>query len=436
MYMNAILKKNILQRLDEKLKRHWKLIGYVQTEINYNEADERWEIMDTLTKTINAYLNFTSELPTGRQSWYLPNLDTFEVFNLHAYVEQPGHYACTDGSVIKSEAVCDSVVDCLTEEDESEENCQKVIIPPLYKKMEPPSMNITFEILNLLGVNDREFSFDVVFRVEMSWFDIQLDYKYLSMKDRNYISEKEQSLIWLPIFTFDHVQDNFKRDPTKPKIIRSSPQKMSSEFYNVDVVERYLGKDTPLTISISDRSSFFCGFERISNYPFGDQVCYFTFHLEGSARVATNLTGTLIEQFTGPKTIGRYNAENWKINHEIDMLQRQSLKISVTLSRSKISILMVRFLPSFVINIINLVTIYINVESKYEVIITVNITSLMVLAQIYMTISTDLPSTPTIKPVEFWLLFNFFVPSVIILEAIMLQVLKIIILICLVFYSK
>ena len=297
-------------------------------------------------------------------------------------------------------------------------------------------MNITFEILDILGVNDREFSFDVVFRVEMSWFDIQLDFKYLSMKDRNYISEEEQSLIWLPIFTFDHVQDNFKRNPTKPKIIRSSPQKMSSEFYNVDVVERYLGKDTPLTISISDRSSFFCGFERISNYPFGDQVCYFTFHLEGSARVATNLTGTLIEQFTGPKTIGRYNADNWKINHEIDMLQRQSLKISVTLSRSKISILMVRFLPSFVINIINLVTIYINVESKYEVIITVNITSLMVLAQIYMTISTDLPSTPTINPVEFWLLFNFFVPSVIILEAILLQVLKIIKLIYLVFYSK
>ena len=53
---------------------------------------------------------------------------------------------------------------------------------------------------------------------------------------------------------------------------------------------------------------------------------------------------------------------------------------------------------------------------------TVNITCMMVLASVYLSVSTSLPTTSDIKPVELWLLFNLFYPIVVILVNVVLQV--------------
>ena len=57
-------------------------------------------------------------------------------------------------------------------------------------------------------------------------------------------------------------------------------------------------------------------------------------------------------------------------------------------------------------------------------ILTVNITIMMVLASIYLSVSTSLPSTPSIKPVELWLLFNLAYPFLIIIINVLLEVLS------------
>ena len=61
-------------------------------------------------------------------------------------------------------------------------------------------------------------------------------------------------------------------------------------------------------------------------------------------------------------------------------------------------------------------------EQKYELIITVNITCMMVLASVYLPVSASLPSTQTIKPVEIWLLFNLAYPFLVIFINVWLQV--------------
>ena len=83
---------------------------------------------------------------------------------------------------------------------------------------------------------------------------------------------------------------------------------------------------------------------------------------------------------------------------------------------------MVTYLPSILMNVINQATNYISGESKYDLVYTINITSMMVLASIYLSVSSSLPSTPTIKPVEIWLLFNLAFPFLVIIVTILLQV--------------
>lgn len=100
------------------------------------------------------------------------------------------------------------------------------------------------------------------------------------------------------------------------------------------------------------------------------------------------------------------------------------LRIFVTLERSIISIIMVTYLPTILMNILNQATNYLSGDSKYDLVITVNITSMMVLASIYLSVSTSLPDTPSIKPVEIWLLFNLAYPFLVILINITLCVSK------------
>ena len=47
---------------------------------------------------------------------------------------------------------------------------------------------------------------------------------------------------------------------------------------------------------------------------------------------------------------------------------------------------------------------------------------MMVLTSVYLSVSTSLPSTSNIKPVEIWLLFNLSYPFLVILVNVVIQV--------------
>ena len=72
------------------------------------------------------------------------------------------------------------------------------------------------------------------------------------------------------------------------------------------------------------------------------------------------------------------------------------------------------YLPTILMNIINQATNYVR-DDNYELILTINITSMMVLASIYLSVSSSLPITASIKPVEVWLLFNLVYPFMVIM---------------------
>ena len=73
-------------------------------------------------------------------------------------------------------------------------------------------------------------------------------------------------------------------------------------------------------------------------------------------------------------------------------------------------------------NFINQATNYIQSEDNYELVITVNITCMMVLASIYLSVSGSLPATAAIKTIEIWLLFNLTYPVMVIFVNVMLQI--------------
>ena len=83
---------------------------------------------------------------------------------------------------------------------------------------------------------------------------------------------------------------------------------------------------------------------------------------------------------------------------------------------------MVTYLPTILMNMINQATNYITGEDKYSLIYATNITCMMVLTSVYLSVSSSLPRTSNIKPVEWWLIFNLAYPFLVILVNIVLQV--------------
>ena len=83
---------------------------------------------------------------------------------------------------------------------------------------------------------------------------------------------------------------------------------------------------------------------------------------------------------------------------------------------------MVTYLPTILMNFANQATNYIKSEDHFSLVYTINITCMMVLASVYLSVSASLPSTSDIKPVEIWLLFNLAYPILVITSNIIQQV--------------
>ena len=92
------------------------------------------------------------------------------------------------------------------------------------------------------------------------------------------------------------------------------------------------------------------------------------------------------------------------------------------LARNPLMIFLSTYLPTILMNLINQSTNYLTIEDKYSLVLTTNITCMMVLASVYLSVSSGLPTTLTIKPVEVWLLFNLSYPVLVILVNVLLQV--------------
>ena len=101
----------------------------------------------------------------------------------------------------------------------------------------------------------------------------------------------------------------------------------------------------------------------------------------------------------------------------------KGLTYQVDLSRRNTFTLVVsNHLPTLLMNLINQATNYISTPDKYELIVTVNVTCMMVLATIYLSVSSSLPSTSGLKPIEWYLLSSLLYPFLVISVNILIQV--------------
>ena len=152
--------------------------------MKYSTVDMRWEVVDSFSNEVLAYMNGTSQIPLGKNQWHFPlskcsdEGKDYRTLSFHKYVEQPGHYCCNDGTCFTSDLVCDGGQHC--DEGEDEDNCKMIEIPRTYNRDLPPSdISVDFNIYKILGINDNDATLVLHFRINVRWCDSNLKFHNL-----------------------------------------------------------------------------------------------------------------------------------------------------------------------------------------------------------------------------------------------------------------
>ena len=219
-----------------------------------------------------------------------------------------------------------------------------------------------------------------------------------------------------------YVEDIVTAEDPAVHIVKSQAQpELLSGLEDVSVREFYSGADHSLNLRRQSRNKFSCSFDKMKDYPFDTQNCSILLYLPVKDSERAKLVGVSLKNLENLEFI-QYLVD-WKYGSGYDArTEKDVLTVSLILSRKFMKIFMVSYLPTILMNIINQATNYIRGETKYDMIITVNITCMMVLASVYLSVSSSLPVTSDIKPVEVWLLFNLAYPVLVIITNVALEV--------------
>ena len=419
---------------------HKEFLGLLQSRMIFSSNESRWEIVNSSdSSTVLAYMEGDSKFPLGRQSWHFLDVNCSDSgqasrdLNFHLSVSQPGQFCCDDGACINSQLVCNNFPDCQDRSDERD--CSIILFPDYtYNKDYPPvefkqgkkqslKLFTNLTVLNIFEINEVDSSFDFYFMILVQWFDKNLNFEFLKDGNQgNSIPERFQSELWMPHIEFDDLTKTIKSYQPELFITKLAAPKLDGDTDEINIKEIYSGQENPLTIQIKKRIKFSCSFNNIKNFPFGKQVCSMNFYILGSDNQLTELTPDQLINF-GPEEIGQYVIENWQMNSTLTRgTEEKVVEVSMILTRKIGSVFMVTYLPTILMNMINQVTNYINGDTRYDLVFTINITCMMVLASVYLSVSVSLPSTSDIKPVEIWLLFNLAYPFLVIFVNVLLQV--------------
>jgi hypothetical protein len=206
----------------------WISIG--GTYIVYNSTAQMWQIAvaDSSVRA-EAPASYESFL-IGTNRWTVYNSfncyagKTVDIKVSLAFCPEE-QFNCDDGGCIDIVDKCDGQNNCQDGSDEL--NCIILQLPsnynkllsPLYMSQTKASVNVTFEVMDILNVDEKMGKFRVKFNLSVLWNDFRVNYLDLWYEYAlNSISKEEMDLIWRPTLNFDNAELDLFDYNIKPQI--------------------------------------------------------------------------------------------------------------------------------------------------------------------------------------------------------------------------
>ncbi len=169
----------------------------------------------------------------------------------------------------------------------------------------------------------------------------------------------------------------------------------------------YRGSENPVTVSRVYTKDFLCEFH-IQAYPFDTQECSTVFVMKGNLGSFVDLVPKDV-QYLGPIDLSLYFVQDFSISKHTVPPNLDAVKVDIVFSRRILATLLVTYVPTALLCIVCFTTNFFK-PFFFEAAVTVNLTSLLVLTTLFISVYNSLPATSYIKMIDVWLLFTLTIP--------------------------
>ena len=245
----------------------------------------------------------------------------------------------------------------------------------------------------------------------MTWLDKRLTFFNLRAdQTSNQLTEMERNLIWIPILTFINTENKDStvlNEKTNIQIDRNGSH-VKSALSEVDNLYKYYGGNNPLIMIQFYNTRFICDFNMLW-YPFDTQRCYFVLTMQGDSWKFVELLRETL-RYSGPKDLMLYFIKDQKFK-SVTLSGVQAIKVEIVLGRRLLSVLLTTVLPSVLLLLTSHSTNFFK-DVFFEAVVTVNLTVMLVLTTMFISVSSNLPTTSYVKMIDIWLLGSLFLPFI------------------------
>ena len=205
----------------------------------------------------------------------------------------------------------------------------------------------TFTVLDLIQLDDVESTFDIFFKLDVHWYDVNLKYQFLHDLDaKNAFGTEALARMWKPSIQFFHIDKNDEViDMGYTLFVQkgTGSVRLSGGLDTLHVHEVYAGTENPIFLKFRKKMKFFCPFENIKNYPFGKEKCSLHFYIRGIANRLTEFDCRMVAPEY--QSVGQYVVSLWTIGSS-ERDGEKVISVTMTLDRSFSSIFLVTYLPT------------------------------------------------------------------------------------------
>ena len=407
----------------EAKDRYGTFVGNTGWVLDFDKGSMAWKISHYAYSDIFILQKDASRRPFGKQMWLVKNYicnqgkdTTMELLLTNCNEDQ---FTCNDGTCISLQARCDKNPDCKDLSDEKEcrivafdaERYLKDNTPPPAGQASKLEVTLAVNILNILNIIEVQKIFSLKFNLEATWLDPRLQYYNIKEDEGlNSLTYAEKQTIWVPSILFSNTREDFTSINDKrafAKVIRSNAGSLLSLESNEDILE-YKGSENEIKMNRMYEIDFICEFD-MRFYPFDIQVCTIDLVIPGNtAKFIDLLPGKL--KYSGSKDLAQYYIMAQDI-YTTDIKGKLGVQISITLGRRLLGTILTVYVPTVLLNIIGHSTNFFK-EFFFEAVVTINLTVMLVLVTLFISVADRLPKTSYIKMMDYWLIFNLFIPFI------------------------